>query len=304
MRSKALILITCLLLLCGSTIAQTLAYMFDWEEKVNTFTVGNVRISLDETMVGEDGEPVTGENGEPKKTKENTYYIQEIDGEIKESYLKDPAVTLMGGSEDSWIFVQLTPTPKFTQLFEEPAIAAGWIPLDEVKYPGVYYRSAAGSKDDQDWDVLQDNLVRLDTQQDLEKILGEMNYNQEKDTVKLSIKAYAIQQKGIDKATEQETVEYAWSLIPEDSKLAYAAAAPETTATPAAPISETPAETSTPTETSEPTEASAPVETSEPEETSEPTETSEPEETSDPTETSETSEDPEELDKPAEPSQP
>ena len=295
MRSKALILITCLLLLCGSTIAQTLAYMFDWEEKVNTFTVGNVRISLEES---------TG--------KENDYGEREHDMlEGATAVSKDPKVTILGGSEDCWLFVRLEKSANFDEYLQytkssltEQGFFEDWGVLSEdmVNDPNdlvtVLYTKVPATDENVEYYILDKNQVEIIA---TEEALGELNYNNQANAPSLSISAYAIQQNGL--GGDPETV---WTMIPGLTKV------PANTPV---VISETPAETSTPTETSEPTETSAPVETSEPEETSEPTETSEPEETSeptetsepeetsDPTETSETSEDPEELDKPAESSQ-
>ena len=54
-KRKALILSICALLLSVTVVTGTLAMAFDWDEKVNTFTVGQVLIELDETLVEETG---------------------------------------------------------------------------------------------------------------------------------------------------------------------------------------------------------------------------------------------------------
>ena len=58
---KTLILAACAIMLVCATIAGTLAYLTAQESVENTFTVGNVGIKLDETIVNPDGTPVVGE---------------------------------------------------------------------------------------------------------------------------------------------------------------------------------------------------------------------------------------------------
>ena len=77
----------CVLLMLNVSMFSTLAWMTDTSELVNTFTVGKVDIDLNETDVDEDG-----------NTKENEYRL--IPGsELK----KDPTVTVMAGSEETYI---------------------------------------------------------------------------------------------------------------------------------------------------------------------------------------------------------
>lgn len=70
----------------------TLAYLIDEESVVNTFTVGEVDISLDET-------DVDGDNS----TKENDYHI--VPGH---EYVKDPTLTIFDGSEESYVRIMMT----------------------------------------------------------------------------------------------------------------------------------------------------------------------------------------------------
>ena len=89
---KLLTLIACVLALVVAGIAGTYAYLIDDDEVVNTFTVGDVQISLDET-------DVDGDNN----TKENAYHL--IPGE---TYLKDPTVTVLENSEESYVRILMT----------------------------------------------------------------------------------------------------------------------------------------------------------------------------------------------------
>lgn len=97
-RSKPLVLALCAVLLVVGTILGTVAYLQDTASVVNTFTVGNVHLKLDEAVVDEKGEPTGGrtESG-------NAYHL--LPGE---TYTKDPTVTVLKGSEESYVRMMLT----------------------------------------------------------------------------------------------------------------------------------------------------------------------------------------------------
>lgn len=97
-RSKPLVFALCAVLLVVGTILGTVAYLQDTASVVNTFTVGNVHLKLDEAVVDEKGEPTGGrtETG-------NAYHL--IPGE---TYTKDPTVTVLKGSEESYVRMMLT----------------------------------------------------------------------------------------------------------------------------------------------------------------------------------------------------
>ena len=97
-RSKPLVLALCAVLLVVGTILGTVAYLQDTASVVNTFTVGNVHLKLDEAVVDEKGEPTGGrtETG-------NAYHL--LPGE---TYTKDPTVTVLKGSEESYVRMMLT----------------------------------------------------------------------------------------------------------------------------------------------------------------------------------------------------
>lgn len=96
---KALMLILCAALLVSATVMGTLAYLTSTTEVVkNTFTVGKVAITLDETDVDLYGV----KDGETRVTK-NDYKL--IPGH---TYVKDPIVHVAAGSEKCWLFVKVT----------------------------------------------------------------------------------------------------------------------------------------------------------------------------------------------------
>lgn len=89
---KVLLALSCMLTLVAVTVGATLAYLTDTAEVVNTFTVGNVDIDLNETDVDENG-----------STKENGYHL--VPGQ---TYTKDPTVTIKANSEPSYVRMLVT----------------------------------------------------------------------------------------------------------------------------------------------------------------------------------------------------
>lgn len=98
-RAKVLILVLCAVLLVTGTVMGTLAYLTDRQEVVNTFTVGDVEIKVDETDVTPDGEPIDGAD----RVEGNEYHL--IPGQ---SYVKDPTMTVVKGSEESYVRMMVT----------------------------------------------------------------------------------------------------------------------------------------------------------------------------------------------------
>lgn len=91
-KNKILIMAICLLLILNVSIFSTMAWMTDTAKLVNTFTVGKVDITLEETDVDEDGD-----------TTKNSYHL--IPGQ---EYKKDPTLTVLKDSEESYIRMIMT----------------------------------------------------------------------------------------------------------------------------------------------------------------------------------------------------
>jgi len=102
MRMKTLILSLCLVLVVLTAAAGTIAYLTDTDEVVNSFTVGNIGMKVDETSVNPDGTPVEGATD---RVKENSYHL--IPGKI---YTKDPTMTITAGSEACYVRMIVTIT--------------------------------------------------------------------------------------------------------------------------------------------------------------------------------------------------
>ena len=98
-KSKALLLTLCAVLLVAASVMGTMAYLTSTDKVENTFTVGNVKITLDEAKVNTDGTPVTP----AERVKANEYKL--LPGH---TYTKDPTVTVKAGSESSYIRMKVT----------------------------------------------------------------------------------------------------------------------------------------------------------------------------------------------------
>ena len=98
-KSKALLLTLCAVLLVAASVLGTMAFLTSNDEVVNTFTVGSVAIELDEATANPDGSLVEG----AARVKVNSYKL--LPGH---TYNKDPMVTVLKGSEDSYIKMTVT----------------------------------------------------------------------------------------------------------------------------------------------------------------------------------------------------
>ena len=98
-RSKALLLTLCAVLLVTASVLGTMAYLTSNDEVVNTFSVGSVAIKLDEAKANTDGSLVAGAD----RVKANSYKL--LPGH---TYNKDPMVTVLKGSESSYIKMTVT----------------------------------------------------------------------------------------------------------------------------------------------------------------------------------------------------
>ena len=98
-KRKALLLSLCAVLLVVASVMGTMAYLTSSDTVTNTFTVGKVQITLDEAAVNLDGTPIEG----AARVKQNSYKL--LPGH---TYNKDPMVTVLKGSESSYVKMTVT----------------------------------------------------------------------------------------------------------------------------------------------------------------------------------------------------
>jgi flagellar basal body-associated protein FliL len=144
-------------------------------ELTNTFTVGNINITLTES-----------ENLNLKMVPGSTI-------------TKDPKVTVKAGSEDCYLFVKVNVTTNLSD-FITYALADGWLPLEgEYSEPNVYYREVSAASTDTSFDVLKGNTVTVkDTV--TKSMMDAINANSEL-APKLIFTAYAVQKANIANAS-------------------------------------------------------------------------------------------------------
>ena len=191
MKKKITLAVICAVLSCVCLIGTTFAWLTDKTATVtNTFTVGNIKISLDETK----GTEVVGGR-----------QFKMIPGA---TIAKDPKVTVVGGSEACWLFVKIEETSNTftsggaTVKYVNYEIADGWTALDG--FSGVYYRqvnanSSTGTVDAVTYSVLANDQIIINSAATAADLAGATN-------TKLAFTAYAAQQAGL-------TVEQAWALF-------------------------------------------------------------------------------------------
>ena len=162
-RRNALLLSFCAVLLVVASVFGTVAYMTSKDQVKNTFTVGKVAINLDEAKVTEDGKPVEGAD----RVKENSYKL--IPGL---TYTKDPMVTVLDGSEASYVRMKVTFNNARTiiDMCTDPEFAEDGPTDVEEAYPlirMVNFVEANAMK----WDgIIPDNMV------DTEEMLANPKY--------------------------------------------------------------------------------------------------------------------------------
>lgn len=100
--TKALLIVLCAVLLVAGSVLGTLAYLTSRDTVTNTFTVGDVEIKVDEENVTEDGKPTPEDDD---RVEENEYHL--IPGQ---TYVKDPTMTVIKGSEESYVRMLVTIT--------------------------------------------------------------------------------------------------------------------------------------------------------------------------------------------------
>ena len=212
-RTKALLLTLCAVVMIAGTAYGTYAYLTDSEAATNTFTVGKVGITLDETDVDNSS---VGE-----RDTENKYHL--IPGH---TYVKDPTVTVDAESSESYVRMMVTVNyssqldaifaPGGAKLIEifNGYDAAKWVLASNVEdtaantrtYEFRYATTVAETTDAVKLDALFDSftvpgeitkeqLATLVTRDDSGKITSQFT---------ISVEAHAIQAAGF------ETADQAW----------------------------------------------------------------------------------------------
>ena len=199
---KILIVLLAMVLVIGCAVGGTVAWLTqETDSIVNTFTYGNINITLTETT--------------PEK--EPVKIIPGIDIE------KDPKVTVEANSEACWLFVKVeevnwpifTETDNTTKKVSYAVIddENGWKKLENVEgVDNVYYREVDAVTADTDFYVLKGNDTYKNGVVTVSENLTKTEVNSIADETKptLTFTAYAVQREGIDTAAD------AWAKVDVD----------------------------------------------------------------------------------------
>ncbi|WP_286733303.1 TasA family protein [Intestinimonas sp. UBA1698] len=196
---KTLTLVLSLALAVAIGIGGTLAWLTAKTEEVkNTFTVGNINITLTEEAGG------------------NTKEFKMVPGQ---TIAKDPKVTVKAGSEACWLFVKIAESDNLDD-FISYKVKLGedsWKELTGVTgVTGVYYREVAASDTDQSFDVIgyesgdpaTFTANKVLVKDSVTKAMMDEITAQTASAPTLTFTAYAVQKDGVGTAAE------AWNKVP------------------------------------------------------------------------------------------
>lgn len=188
-KTKSIILTSAVVIVLVGIVGTTIAWLASNTNLLtNTFTYGDIKISLIESDTGDGDED------------ENTNSYDMTPGnEIN----KDTVVKVDAGSEDCWLFIKLIKENDFDK-YMTYSVESIWTNLDG--YQDVYYTKVNKSDKDQTFNVMKDNVIKVKeelTHADLVNIT-EANYPT------LEIKAYAVQRN--ENMEDINTPEKAWKL--------------------------------------------------------------------------------------------
>lgn len=189
---KILVSLAALALVAAISIGGTIAYLTSTDKVENSFTVGKVAITLDESKVDINGTAVTP----AARVKANTYKLMP-----GHPYTKDPTVHVDADSEDSWIFVKVengisdieaaeaTGENAYTPIAKQ-ITNNGWTQLDGKT--NIYYKKYTAGTTDKDLAVFG-NFKIADNAQDISGWGAAAN-------AKITVTAYAVQADGFTTA--------------------------------------------------------------------------------------------------------
>ena len=177
---KTAALILTVIVALGCIIGGAMAYLSSQTEKVeNTFTIGNIDISLAES-----------ENLELKLIPKSTI-------------TKYPKITVTANSVDNYLYVHIEKSSNL-DTFISYEVADGWLPLGS-NYPDVYYREVSSSTSDITFSILKNDCVTVN---DVDKPTMDSLTNDNLPT--LSFTGYAIQK------VEIEDAETGWIVLTDE----------------------------------------------------------------------------------------
>lgn len=201
-KNKKLLALVCCMALLVVSAGATLAWLATQTQAItNTFTVGDINITLDEVKVSADGygEVVMDDNGNEVRIpsgQSNSYKL--IPGN---TYVKDPKVTVLGGSEACYVFIKVEKTANYDNFLTSVVDTSKWTTLEGVS--GVYYleQESLVGKTAAEHYVLAGNTVTVNSN----VTKTDLNNLKEADYPNIKFTAYAVQKANMSSAKDAWT---------------------------------------------------------------------------------------------------
>jgi hypothetical protein len=193
MKKKIFIIVVSILSVCSFLIGTSVAWLSSkTDEVVNTFTYGDINIKIEETD--------TGDN-------DNNEFTNEYKMLPGNKITKDPKITVLKNSEDSYLFIEIKESANFKN-FMKYELVEGWTLVEGTE--NVYVKEVTKSDKDQEFFVLKDNTVTV-LESVTKAMLNDLDKDGQTNYPTLSFTAYAVQRdskiEAIDTAVE------AWSIV-------------------------------------------------------------------------------------------
>ncbi len=189
MKKKTLALFTAIIMLFGTAIGGTIAWLNAKSSPViNTFTIGDVSIDLYE----KDGDD---------KIYKNEYQL--VPGQ---KYTKNPTVEVLSSTNvDCYLFVEFIEGEKndiYLNYESNLNVNEGWTQGDGTIIPkNVWYRTVKSTDDTKSWKLIKNDEISINGD-----TVTESSMNDAVTNTKLEYKAYAVQ-------FDNLTIEQAWSQV-------------------------------------------------------------------------------------------
>lgn len=218
-RNKVLLTLACAVLLVTASVMGTLAWLTSTGTVTNTFTVGQVKITLDEAAVNIDGEKL---NKEGNIAENDSDLADRVSGANKyhlmpgHTYVKDPTIHVQANSEECYLFVTLDngflslidSNSDTIKNIEEQMFANGWKKLaQDGDNQNVWYyaenenlKTVAKSAKVQDIKLFESFKIKDEATNEL---LAGVKDNT------ITVKAYAIQKDGIS----EKNIAGIWNIL-------------------------------------------------------------------------------------------
>ena len=192
-KSKLVIIVISILSICSFLVGTSVAWLSSkTDEVINTFTYGDINIKIEETD--------TNDN-------DNNEFTNEYKMLPGNKITKDPKVTVLANSEDSYLFVEIKESENFKN-FMTYELVEGWTLVEGTE--NVYVREVNFSDKDQEFFILKDNTVTV-KESVTKAMLNDLDKDGTTNYPTLSFIAYAVQRDS--KIEAINTPEKAWSIV-------------------------------------------------------------------------------------------